>query len=163
MTTTDVSTLNRPLGGKYLIFVLGREYYGLPVLRVREIIRYVPPTLVPQLPSHVKGVINLRGKIIPVVDLRDKFNLQTELAGQRGCIIVVQIQAPDTTQRAIGIVVDSVEEVLQITMQEIEPAPDFGSEADTNYILGMAKTRDAVRTLLDIDRVLAADAEAQNP
>ncbi len=144
--------------GKYLTFQLGQESYGFPVLKVREIIRYTTPTLVPQLPQHVKGVINLRGKVIPVVDLRLKFGFPASVTNERVCIVVVQIEGLTGNKTVMGMVVDGVEEVIQIAAQEIEAAPDFGSHFDTQFILGMAKIRGTVKTLLDIDRVLTAEA-----
>jgi purine-binding chemotaxis protein CheW len=145
------------LMGKYLTFQLGRECYGFPVLKVREIIRYVTPTLVPQLPEHVKGVINLRGKIIPVVDLRLKFGFPADVASDHVCIVVVQVASASGRTTVMGMVVDGVEEVIQVSTQEIEPAPDFGIGLDTKYILGMAKIRGTVKTLLDMDQLLTAE------
>jgi len=146
------------LAGKYLTFMLGRECYGFPVLKVREIIRYVTPTLVPQLPEHVKGVINLRGKVIPVVDLRLKFGFPAEVDGERVCIVVVQIESLSGNGKTVmGMVVDGVEEVVSIASNEIENAPEFGAGLEAEYILGMAKIRGTVKMLLDIDKVLTAE------
>jgi purine-binding chemotaxis protein CheW len=145
------------LTGKYLTFQLGRECYGFPVLKVREIIRYVTPTQVPQVPEHVKGVINLRGKIVPVVDLRLKFGFPADVTSDHVCIVVVQIASASGRTTVTGMVVDGVEEVIQVSTQEIEPAPDFGIGLDTKYILGMAKIRGTVKTLLDMDKLLTAE------
>lgn len=145
------------LTGKYLTFKLGRECYGFPVLKIREIIRYVTPTQMPQLPEHVKGVINLRGKIIPVVDLRLKFGFLADVTGEQICIVVVQIASASGRPTVMGMVVDGVEEVVQVSAQEIEPAPNFGTGLNMNYILGMAKIRGTVKTLLDMDKLLTAD------
>jgi purine-binding chemotaxis protein CheW len=145
------------LTGKYLTFQLGRECYGFPVLKVREIIRYVAPTVMPQLPEHVKGVINLRGKIVPVVDLRLKFGFPADVSNDHVCIVVVQIATATGRPAVMGMVVDGVEEVIQVTAQEIEPAPDFGTGLDTRYILGMAKIRGTVKTLLDMDKLLTTE------
>lgn len=144
------------LAGKYLTFALGHESYGIPVLKVREIIKRLPVTGVPQLPAYVQGVINLRGKIIPIVDLRTKFGLTPAEASARNCIVVVQVRTQPRTQIAMGLVVDGVEEVANIAPSEIEEPPDFGAVVDTAYILGMAKIKGAVKALLDIDRVLAS-------
>lgn len=144
--------------GKYLIFALGAECYGLPVLRVREIIRYIPPTGIPQLPPHIKGVINLRGRVIPVVDLRLKFGLPAEVSGDRICIIVVHVTMAGQGQKLMAIIVDGVEEVIQVAPGDIEETPDFGAGLNVDYILGMARVHNTVKTLLDIDRVLAGDA-----
>ena len=147
----------RNLAGKYLTFVLGHESCGIAVLKVREIIRLTNITAVPQMPNYVKGVINLRGKIIPVVDLRLKFGLARAEMTERTCIIVVQVDLPSKTQSQMGLVVDGVEEVITIAATDIEGPPDFGTKLDTNSILGMAKVKGVVKTLLDIDKVVAPE------
>lgn len=140
--------------GKYLTFALANEEYGLEILKVREIIGYMDITAVPQTPSYVKGVINLRGQVIPVIDLRAKFGMKTAEVTEETCIIVVE-----TTQNnrnfSTGIVVDRVQEVLDIAGENIEEAPKFGSSISTDFILGMGKIGDSVKILLDIDKVLA--------
>ena len=140
--------------GKYLTFALGPEEYGLEILKVREIIGYMDITAVPQTPVYVKGVINLRGQVIPVVDLRAKFGMETTDVTDQTCIIVVEI-----TQKgrnfSTGIVVDHVQEVLDIEGENIEEAPQFGSSVNTDFILGMGKIGNSVKILLDIDKVLA--------
>jgi purine-binding chemotaxis protein CheW len=148
---------NHALAGKYLTIGLGRESYGIAILKVREIIRIQKITPVPQMPAFVKGVINLRGKVIPIVDLRVKFGLPADLA-ERTCIVVVQIKLPTAQAVQIGLIVDSVEEVVTLAANEIEPTPDFGAAIGTDYLLGMAKVKGQVKTLLDIDRVVAPDA-----
>ncbi len=140
--------------GKYLTFVLGGESYGIPVLKVREIIRHIEVTAVPQMPDYVKGVTNLRGKIIPVVDLRIKFGLASTETTERTCIVVVQVGSAATSKIQMGLVVDAVEEVANIAAGEIEPTPDFGTTLNTEYILGMAKVKGTVKSLLDIDQVV---------
>lgn len=155
--TENTSTANRALAGKYLTFVLGKESYGVAVLKIREIIRMQDITLVPQMPEYIKGVINLRGKIIPVVDLRIKFGLSKAETTERTCIVVVQVSLPSRNSLAMGMVVDAVEEVINIGTGDIEETPDFGAKLDTEYILGMAKIKSAVKTLLDIDKVVAAE------
>ena len=142
--------------GKYLTFALGPEEYGLEILKVREIIGYMESTAVPQTPHEVKGVINLRGQVIPVVDLRAKFGMEDAEVTDETCIIVVEI-SQGTRNFSTGIVVDHVQEVLDIAGQDIEDAPQFGEAVDTNFILGMGKIGDSVKILLDIDRVLAGD------
>jgi len=143
----------RAAAGKYLTFALGPEEFGLEILKVREIIGYMPITAVPQTPAYVKGVINLRGQVIPVVDLRAKFVMNTTETTSETCIIVVE-----TTQGSgkcnTGIVVDRVRDVLDIHNDNIEDSPHFGSEISTDCILGMGKIGDSVKILLDIDRVL---------
>ena len=140
--------------GKYLTFALAQEEYGLEILKVREIIGYIEVTAVPQTPPYVKGVINLRGQVIPVIDLRTKFHMATaEVTGQT-CIIVVEITQGNRKFNT-GITVDRVQEVLDIGAASIENAPQFGSSVDIDFILGMAKIGDGVKILLDIDRILA--------
>lgn len=144
------------LAGKYLTVVLENEAYGIGVLKVREIIRMQKITPVPQMPAFVKGVINLRGRVIPVVDLRVKFGVKAEFA-ERTCIVVVQVKLPSDQAVQMGLIVDSVEEVVTLQAGEIEPTPDFGTKIDTTYLLGMAKIKGSVKTLLDIDRVVAPE------
>lgn len=144
------------LAGKYLTVVLDNEAYGIAVLKVREIIRMQKITPVPQMPAFVKGVINLRGRVIPVVDMRVKFGLKAEFA-ERTCIVVVQVRLPSQQTVQMGLIVDSVEEVVTLTATEIEPTPEFGARLNTDYLLGMAKVKGTVKTLLDIDRVVAPE------
>jgi purine-binding chemotaxis protein CheW len=155
MTATSVETTS--LAGKYLTFRLGRESYGIGVLRIREIIRNAEVTPVPQMPVYVKGVINLRGKIIPIVDLRLKFELSNIRDTEQTCIVVVQVRQASGINALMGLLVDAVEEVVNFGANDIEETPNFGGSLDTEYILGMAKVRGAVKTLLDIDSVVAAD------
>ena len=156
MSTLSPATVTSKLAGKYLTVVLDNEAYGIAVLKVREIIRMQKITPVPQMPAFVKGVINLRGRVIPVVDLRVKFGLKAEFA-DRTCIVVVQVKLPTEQIVQMGLIVDSVEEVVTLTNEEIEPTPDFGTKIDTSYLLGMAKVKGQVKTLLDIDRVVAPE------
>jgi purine-binding chemotaxis protein CheW len=142
-------------GGKYLVFHLGREEFGIRVMKVREIMGIQDITAVPQTAAHVKGVINLRGKVIPVVDLRLKFGLPEQEYTQRTCIIVVQVRG-EAGPMLMGIVVDGVAEVLNLAAADIEDTPDFGDGTDTPYLLGMAKVKDKVKILLEIDQVLTS-------
>lgn len=139
--------------GKYLVFELNGEECCIQVLKVREIMGVQDITAVPQTPNYVRGVINLRGKVIPVVDLRLKFSLPETEYTQRTCIIVVQVQK-DSGKMLMGIVVDSVVEVLNIMTADIEDTPNFGQGVSTPYLLGMAKIKGRVKLLLDIDDVL---------
>ena len=143
-----------PRSGKYLTFELGNEEFAIQVLRVREIMGIQEITAVPHTPGYVKGVINLRGRVIPVVDLRLKFGLPEVEYTQRTCIIVAQIENPGT-RLLIGIIVDGVSEVLTLQAADIEDTPDFGPGVQTPYLLGMAKIKGGVKILLDIDMVLA--------
>ena len=142
--------------GKYLTFSLAGEEYGIVILKVKEIIGMMPVTPVPKTPSYVKGVINLRGKVIPVADLRLKFDMDEAAYTERTCIIVVEIK-DGLGHVLMGIVVDSVSEVLNIKGAEIEDTPAFGTQMDTDYILGMAKTGGGVKILLDIDKVFGGE------
>jgi purine-binding chemotaxis protein CheW len=142
--------------GKYLTFSLANEEYGIGILKIKEIIGMMPITTVPQTPLFVKGVINLRGKVIPVIDLRLRFDMEGIDYSERTCIIVVEIQGKTGTV-LIGIVVDSVSEVLNIKEEDIEDTPAFGTRLDTEFIMGMAKLDGGVKILLDIDRVLHAE------
>ncbi|HDI79277.1 MAG TPA: purine-binding chemotaxis protein CheW [Desulfobacteraceae bacterium] len=144
-------------GGKYLTFRLGEEEYGIGILKIKEIIGMMPITPVPRTPEFVKGVINLRGKVIPVVDLRSRFDMEEIDYNERTCIIVVEVQAEERQKIIMGIVVDSVSEVLNIKDEEIEDTPDFGGTLDTRYILGLAKVDGGVKILLDIDSVLSQE------
>jgi len=141
--------------GKYLTFQLGKEEFAIQVLRVREIMGVQDITAVPQTPPYVKGVLNLRGKVIPVVDLRLKFGMPELEYTPRTCIIVVQIEsegAPVLT----GVIVDGVAEVLTLQGDDIEDTPDFGRGVATPYLLGMAKIKGKVKILLDINKVMSA-------
>jgi purine-binding chemotaxis protein CheW len=145
--------------GKYLTFSLAGEEYGIGILKIKEIIGMMPITSVPQTPAFVKGVVNLRGKVIPVIDLRLRFGMGEIDYTERTCIIVVEIESASGVV-LIGSVVDTVSEVLSIKGEEIEDTPTFGAKLDTEYVLGMAKMEGGVKILLDIDRVLSADEVA---
>jgi purine-binding chemotaxis protein CheW len=148
--------------GKYLTVALDRETYGIAVLKVREIIRLQKITPVPQMPAYVKGVINLRGRVISIVDLRTKFGLKAE-CDERTCIVVVQVRLPNEQVVPMGLIVDSVDEVVNLAASDIEPSPDFGDAVNTEYLLGMAKVKNRVMTLLDIDRVVAPETVQAMP
>lgn len=139
--------------GKYLTFSLDGEEYGIGIMKIKEIIGMMPITKVPQTPGFVKGVINLRGKVIPVIDLRLRFEIDSIAYTDRTCIIVVEITGPNSAVRT-GIVVDTVSEVLHVKIEDTEDTPSFGSELNTEYILCMAKIGGGVKILLDIDRIL---------
>ncbi len=141
---------------KYLTFSLAEEEYGIGILKIKEIIGMMPITTVPQTPDFVKGVINLRGKVIPVIDLRLRFEMDCIDYTERTCIIVVEIMGQNGTIQ-LGIVVDAVSEVINVLADDIEDTPAFGTKLDTEYILGMAKMGGGVKILLDIDRVLNAE------
>ena len=139
--------------GKYLTFSLGGEIYGLEILKVQEIIGMMSVTRVPRTPEFIRGVINLRGKVIPVVDLRIKFGLDYQEDTEKTVIIVVQVTRGDS-QVTMGTIVDEVSEVMDISGSQIEPPPSLGTGVETDFILGMGKIGDKVVMLLDVDRVL---------
>lgn len=141
---------------KHLTFRLGQECYGIPVLKVREIIRVCDITPVPQMPAHIRGVMNLRGKIIPVADLRLRFGIRIGEKTDRNCIVVVQVSSPDRQTTAMGLIVDAVDEVLSIAESDVEPTPDFGSALNPEYIHSIAKIKGSVKLLLNIDKVVFA-------
>jgi len=140
--------------GKYLTFMVGKEEFGVAVLKVREIMGMQEVTALPLTPPYLKGVINLRGKVTPVIDLRLKFGLPGIDTTERTCIVVVQVQG-ESAPIVIGIVVDEVSEVLTMTSGDIEDTPDFGADVATDYILGIARMKGKVKILLDIDQVLS--------
>ena len=147
-------------GGKFLTFLLGSEEYGIPINKIKEIIGIMEITSVPRTPVFIKGVINLRGKIIPVMDLRLKFELGEKEYNQRTCIIVVEIDFSGS-RRLMGIVVDTVSEVVNIQKGDIELPPQYGGRMDTAFLTGMGKVKGKVILLLDIEQVLNSDEKAQ--
>jgi len=144
-------------GGKFLTFFLAGEEYGIQILNVHEIISLHPITRVPRVQDYLKGVINLRGKIIPVIDLRLRFGMDAAEPTPETCIIVVHIRGFE-----VGVIVDRVSEVVDILDEEIEPAPAFGADCNTDFILGIGKLRESVKILLDIERVLPSGEWMQN-
>ena len=153
--TANIESRNtRAKSGLYLTFALGQEEFGLEILKVKEIIGYQDITSVPQTPPEVKGVINLRGQVIPIINLRSRFGMEEQEVTEQTCIIVVEVSLEGTSVQ-VGIVVDSVSEVLDINEEKIEPSPEFGNQVNTDFILGMGKVGENVKILLDIDQVLA--------
>jgi purine-binding chemotaxis protein CheW len=148
--TNAAETSEKTKAGKYLTFGLGEEQYGLEILKVREIIGLMSITAVPRTPEYVKGVINLRGKVIPIVCLRQKFQMEEVETTEETCVIVVDVHGME-----MGIIVDKVSEVLDIAGDEIEDAPSFGASVNTDFIMGMGKSGDHVTILLDISQVLS--------
>jgi len=159
MTERVESTTGIPAAppGKYLTFTLAGESYGVPVMVVREIIRLCPITPVATMPAHVRGVINLRGRVIPLIDLRLRLGLPAAEEHDRTCIVVAQVAAAGGGRRPYGVIVDGVDEVAQFTAADIEPAPDFGGAVDARFITGMAKAGSGVKTLIDLDKISAVD------
>jgi purine-binding chemotaxis protein CheW len=156
MTTAGASSavsLGQGLEGKYLTFSLGQEEYGVGILKVREIIGAMEITAVPHTPDYIKGVINLRGRVIPVIELRLKFGMAHQEYDDRTCIIVVEVKGR-TGAILVGMLVDSVSEVLMIATEDTEPPPDFGAAAEFDNILGIGKVKGQVKILLDVDRII---------
>lgn len=151
--TTAVTAETRAKAGKYLTFALGKEEYGIEILKVREIIGYMNITAIPQMPNYVRGIINLRGQVIPVIDLRSRFGMETIEITDQTCIIVVDIHQNGRSFNA-GLIVDRVQEVLNIEGGNIDDAPQFGTEVNTDFLLGIGKAGSAIKLLLDIDRIL---------
>lgn len=149
--------LTTGMAGRYLLFRLGSEACAIRVLSIQEIIRTSPITALPQLPSHLRGAINLRGSMVPVVDLRPEFDPETATEAARGCIVVVRIRIGNRGIVPMGLVVDAVEDVLSIEESDISPAPEFGTAIDVEFVRGIARVRDQVIVLLDIVRVLAGE------
>jgi len=153
MKKTTITDKTRVREGKYLTFKLGREEYGIEILKVREIIGYMSITAVPQAPEYIKGVINLRGQVIPVLDLRSRFGMESADVTEQTCIIVAEVSQQGRQFNA-GLIVDQVQEVLDIDGDHIEDAPQFGNDVQTDIILGIGKIGDSIKILLDIDKVL---------
>jgi purine-binding chemotaxis protein CheW len=152
--TSPVSDVGLQLAGKYLTFRLAEEEYGLEILKVQEIIQMQAVTKVPRTPDYVRGVINLRGKVIPVIDLRKKFGITSVNDTEKTCIIVIQI-AQNSGRVVMGIIIDEVKEVLDIKAENIEETPNFGISIDTQFIMGMGKIGQSVKILLDIDKIMS--------
>lgn len=143
-------------GGKYLTFVLAKEEYGIPILKVREIIKLLEITSIPRTPGYIKGVINLRGKIIPIMDLRLKFGLEEKEYNERTCIVVVEITLNET-RKLMGLIVDTVSEVANLTTDQIEPPPEYGYQNNQGFLIGVGKVKERVILLLDIERILSRE------
>lgn len=144
------------LGGKFLTFDMEGEEYGIPIQKVKEIIGIMDITSIPKTPQFIKGVINLRGKIIPVMDLRLKFGLSGKEYDHRTCIIVVEIEL-SSEKRLMGIVVDTVAEVINVQSGDIEAPPQYGDDSEISFLVGMAKFKDKVILLINIEKVLGSE------
>lgn len=154
-----MTTNMESLAGKYLTFRLRDETYGIEILKVREIIGMMKVTPMPRTPEFVRGVINLRGRVIPVIDLRLKFGMNGQEDTELSCIIVVQIHS-DNKEMVTGLIVDEVSEVSDIDATQIEDAPTFGAAVDTDFILGIGKMQDRVVLMLDVNRILTGEEVA---
>ncbi len=159
MGSVDTGTASSAMSsaaGKYLTFKLREESYGLGILKVQEIIGIMPVTRVPRTPVFTRGVINLRGKVIPVLDLRLKFGMEATADTERTCVVVVQVLR-NGDPITMGLIVDEVSEVVNVPEDHIEPPPSLGASVDTEFILGMGKLGDKVVMLLDVDKALTAE------
>lgn len=159
--TSTAETGTAYLAGKYLTFMLGPETYGLDILKVQEIIGLLPITRVPKAPDSIRGVINLRGKVIPVMNLASRFGLPSREDTARTCIIVVEMTRGESSV-TMGLIVDEVSEVVSIEAENIEPAPDLGASVDAAYLLGMGKIGEKVVMLLDLGCIIDVDTLAQH-
>ena len=160
MSSPSSAACRSPSAHRYLTFWIDREVYGVPVLGVREIIRLPEITRVAQLPGHVRGVLNLRGRIIPVIDMRRRFGLAASDDHGRTCVVVVEVSAAGQGSVPMGLVVDAVDDVVQIGVDEIGDAPEFGGQVDTSFLVGLAKVKGAVIALLDLERALRGVSSA---
>jgi purine-binding chemotaxis protein CheW len=151
----EISEVAQQLAGKYLTFKLAEEEYGIEILKVQEIIQMQDVTRVPRTPDFVRGVINLRGKVIPIIELRKKFSMEVTEDTDKTCIIIVKI-GDDETGTILGIIIDEVSEVLDIAAKDIQEAPSFGNDVNTEFILGIGTIEGKVKMLLDIDKVLSS-------
>lgn len=145
---------------QYLTFMLGGEMYAIGILNIKEIIGYGQPTQVPMMPSYVRGIINLRGRVVPVIDLLPRFGRNSSEVGKRTCVVIIDIEVEDERQD-IGIVVDAVSEVLQIPANDIEPPPAFGAKIRADFIAGMGKINNKFVVLLNVEKVLSVEELAQ--
>jgi purine-binding chemotaxis protein CheW len=143
-------------GAQYLTFSLAGEEYGVEILRVQEIKGWTPVTRIPNTPEYVRGVLNLRGTIVPIIDLRMRFNLEQVEYTPTTVVIVLSIVI-GSTRRTLGVVVDGVSDVVQVARDDVKPTPDFGTSVDTDFIRGLATAGEAMVMLLDVDRLLTAD------
>jgi len=158
LTQTVATQAPRPAiePSQYLTFLLAGESFAIGILRIKEIIEYADLTTVPMMPACVRGVINLRGAAVPVLDLQARFGRQPSAVTKRTCIVIVEVQSDDGVQ-VLGVVVDAVSEVIDIAPADIEPPPAFGAHLPTNFIHGMGKVKGRFVILLELDHVLAMD------
>lgn len=161
MSETNLTVAGAPAGssgGQYLVFMLNGETFAIDILQIREIIEYGSLTEVPMTPPTVRGVINLRGAVVPVIDLSARFGRARSTVGRRSCIVIVEVEGGGEAQRqTLGVLVDGVSEVLEIGGAEIEPAPSFGARIRTDFIAGMARVGGRFIVVLDVGRVFSVD------
>ena len=145
--------------GQYLTFMLGGEAYAIGILSIKEIIEHGQMTRVPMMPEFIRGVINLRGAVVPVIDLGVRFGNGATAMGRRTCIVIIEVRNADEAHD-VGILVDAVNEVMDISSASIEPAPEFGAKINTDFIAGMGKVQDRFVVILEPMRVLSLDGLA---
>ena len=151
-SNSDLSTANEAIAGQYLTFMLSGEEYGVEILRVQEIKGWKTATIIPNVPDYILGVINLRGEIVPVMDLRRRFGLEPSTYGPTTVVIVVRVTKADRTQ-TIGLMVDAVSEVYRVEGTQIQPSPDFGGSISAEFVKGLATVGDKMLILLEIDKL----------
>ncbi len=152
--TAEVAKGLQQIAGKYLTFLLASEDYCVDILKVHQIIQLQPITKVPMTPSYIRGVLNLRGKVIPVLDLRIKFNMHSIEDSRTTCIVIVQVEI-ENIDMVIGLVIDEVRDVIIVSPEDLEETPEFGSAIDTHFIMGLVRSSDNVKILLDVDKILS--------
>lgn len=152
--TTDEDALKQ--GQQYLTFLVGKELFAMGIADIKEIIEYKEPTSVPMMPSYLRGIINLRGRVVPVIDLMVRFGRESGEISRRTCIVILEIFHNDE-QQYLGVIVDTVKAVLDIADADIEPPPSFGSRLRNDFVSGMGKVNDEFVIILDIDHVLSID------
>jgi purine-binding chemotaxis protein CheW len=141
---------------QYLTFVLGRETFAIGILGIKEILEYEAPTDVPMMPAFIRGIVNLRGAVVPVIDLCARFGKTSAAVNKKTCIVILETNSNQESQ-VFGVVVDAVNEVLEIPNEDIEPAPSFGASVRTDFIEGMGKVRDKFVVILNVNNVLSID------
>ncbi len=139
---------------QYLTFQIGREMFAVGILHIREIIEYGSLTTVPMMPRFVRGVINLRGSVVPVIDLSARFGRGESAINRRSCVVILEVESADESLQEIGVIVDAVSEVLEIPLADIEPAPSFGARIRADFIAGMGKVQGQFVILLDVQQAL---------
>ena len=152
----DAARAGRAQPGQYLIFRIREEEYGVSILRIREILEFSPLTPVPLTPPWIRGVLNLRGSVVPVVDLALKFGLRETRPAERTCIVIIEVEADDEVS-VIGVMVDGVDEVVELGADALEEPPDFGTRVRVDYLQGLGKVDRRLLLLLDADRVLSTE------
>jgi purine-binding chemotaxis protein CheW len=155
-TNTTVTAASAGEAGQYLTFVLGAETFAIGIMAIKEIIEYASLTEVPMMPAYVRGVINLRGAVVPVLDLPVRFGKAASAVTKRTCIVIIEVML-GSERHTLGLVVDAVNAVLDVPSSDIEPPPAFGASIRTEFIRGMVKVNSKFVILLDVDHALAAD------